>query len=421
MKSFFLRYRLALLLLFFSALCLPLILHKGETNYSADETYFHLPSILQIRAHWPRLDLKADSLSATAPGYQYVLAGVSLLTGPDKTVMRLLNLGTSLGVLVVLWFAWPRGTDGALRLAALLPLAACNFFVKSASYVVTDNAALLATAACLVLTLLGNSPSRLPCAGLAAAAAAAIFFRQINIWLEASLCLRLIQTTRPACWWPVLPPLAMLAWLVHAWGGLVPPTWTSHHRSGLVMAALSYQLALFPLIGLFYYAAASPKDWPKHLLNRWTVIGASLGLLGTLAGPTFPSVESGRWSGYLWPVAEHLPVIGHISLLFAVMAPLGGAILGLLARHLWRTAGPEFALPWLVAVLGFMATGLINRQVFQRYYEPSLLVLLLIWLAIISQRSPAPPRFRLTPLYLLGALELGVTTVKAYGRTFGLL
>ncbi len=34
------------------------------------------------RAHWPALDLNRDALSAVSPGYAYVLATVSLVTGP---------------------------------------------------------------------------------------------------------------------------------------------------------------------------------------------------------------------------------------------------------------------------------------------------------------------------------------------------
>ncbi len=414
METFFRRHRLALLLLFFTAVCLPLLLHKKETKYTFDETSFHLPAIQQIRGHWPRLDLNADSLSATAPGYQYLLAGISLFTGPDKITLRLVNLGLSLSVLLVLWFAWPRGTDDALRLAALMPLAACNFFVKSASYIVTDNAALLAVAGSLCLSLLGRTPGALPGAGVIAALA--VFCRQINLWLEAPLLLRLLRTTRPIHWWPALLPLAVLGWLVHAWGGLVPPAWTSHHRGGLVFAAGAYQFALCAILGVFYYAAVAPADWRQNLLNRWTVSGGLIGLLVTLAGNTVPSYEAGRWGGYLWTVAEYAPLIGQTSLVFLITAPLGGAMLGLLTQHLWRVVGAQSAVPWLITVLSFMATGLTNRQVFQRYYEPPLLVLLLIWLVLLTANNQSPLRLKI--LYLLAGLELGVTALTAYGITF---
>ena len=83
----------------FALLCLPLLVSDRVTNYTFDESNYHLPAIRQIRAHWPRLDLLADSLSATAPGYQYALATASFVTTSHRLPLRLVNFAVSLGVL----------------------------------------------------------------------------------------------------------------------------------------------------------------------------------------------------------------------------------------------------------------------------------------------------------------------------------
>jgi hypothetical protein len=418
MNRAFRHIRLTLLLLMVTAVCLPLLLFKGETNYTADESAFYMPAVRQITAHWPQLDLQRDSLSATPPGYPYFLASLGKIIGGDRTSLRFVNLFVSLGVLVVLWMAWPSGVSPGLQLAAILPLAGSNFFIKSASYVVTDNASLLIVAATLCLTLVAGNPSALPVAG--AAAALGVFLRQINFWLEAPLLLRLFRTRAPLHWWPALLPFALLLWLVQAWGGLVPPAWASVLHRGVFPAAGAYQLAVFGCLGGCYYLAGRP-DWRNDLSSRWVALGGVLGLTAALVGPTTPDVAAGRWGGYLWELSARLPQIGTASSLFLLLSPVGGVILALLTRRLWTVIGAERALIWLATVLAFMATGLVNRQIFHRYYEPTFLVLLFVWL-ILVQKSPTERSSRPRPqaLYALGLLQIVVTLLTAHARTFGL-
>lgn len=410
--------QLALLLLIVTAVCLPLLLFKGETNYTADEREFYLPAIRQISAHWPQLDLMRDSLSATPPGYPYFLASLSKIIGEERTSLRIVNLIVSLGVLVILWASWPSGISPALRMAAILPLAGSNFFIKSASYVVTDNAALLTVVATLCLTLLARSPNALPVSGVAAALG--VFLRQLNFWLEAPLLLRLFRTRSPLHWWPALLPFTVLLWLIQAWGGLVPPAWASALHRGVFPAAGAYQLAVLGVLGGFYYFAARP-DWRTDLSSRWVVMGGVFGLLVALIAPTTPDFAAGRWGGYLWELAALLPRIGTASWLFLLLSPIGGVILVLLTRQLWAVLGAERALIWLATLLAFMVTGLANRQIFHRYYEPTLLVLLFIWLILAQRSHPAPSsRSRPEVLYVLGVFQISVTFLTAHARTFGL-
>lgn len=398
------------------ALCLPLVLLPGDTPYTFDETNFYLPAIQQIRADWPKLDVSGTSLSATAPGYQYVLASLSFLTGSSLTAIRLLNLGISLGLPLVLWFAWPPGAGSRWRVCALVPLVGGCFFVRSASNVMTDNAALLAATGALTLIFVPRFRPGLALAGVLAALA--VFVRQITIWLMAPLAVRLLGLGRNGPWWTLLCAPAVLVWLILAWGGLVPPTWQSQ-TVGLGYAAAPYQLAVLGVLGGFYYASVSP-NWRDDLGNRWNWAGAAGGLLLALACPTAPSYDAGRWGGYFWNAADHLPIIGQRSVLFFVLAPWGGWMLSALIRRLWFTAGAHLALIWLSAFLAFFATGLLNLQVHHRYYEPVILVLLIFWQILLASSPPPAPVVRLRPLVLLGAGQVLITMLTAYGRTFGL-
>lgn len=411
---------------FFALLCLPLLLSDRETNYSWDEASYHLPAIRQIHAHWPRLDLAGDSLSATAPGYHYVLAGIGRLTGTSRPAMRLLNFTVSFCALALLCCAWPRNTTERTILLAIAPLAFSNFFVKSASYVVTDNAALLTVAAALLAVLIAPSPRGPRWAG--GLAALSVGIRQSGIWLLAPLTAAIAGASdrrqHPLRWLLLLPALMVLGCLFYGWGGPVPPAWRAAHLTATVFVPASgtYLLAVLAILGpAYYYAAARPGEWREDFLSRWAGAGALAGLVIALAGPTVPDYDAGRWGGYLWDLAARLPAMADYSVLFLLLAPGGGALLGMLGRRLWVEAGPAITLTWLAAFLGWAGTGFVNRQVFHRYYEPTILVLLICWLLVLLRARPTAAPLRLKPLAALGAVQLLLTLLTAHARTFGLI
>lgn len=418
--SFSFRWFPALFALF-ALLCVPLMLVEHEGPYTADETAYYLPAIRQIRTHWPALDPSRDSLSATAPGYHYFLATVSLLTGTGRWPLRVVNFAVSAAVLIVLWRVWPVGTDPRLALAALLPLAASNFFVKSASFVVTDNAALLTVTAALVALSFSSRPAAGIHAGIFSAAA--VFIRQSNTWLAGPLAVYLCQARARTWHWVAFAfPFGVLFWLASAWGGLVPPAWQPVHygAAGLVPAAGAYALAVLAPLGAAYYAAALASDWRDDFRSPLVAVGLVAGLGLALSGPTTPDYETGRWGGYFWSLAGRLPAWGDRSCVFLALTPLGGAMLVVLTRRLWRETG-RAALPWLAAFAAWSVASLANRQVFHRYFEPTILVLLICWLALLARARMAQGRATsdLRPLAALGLVQVSITMITAHGRTFG--
>jgi hypothetical protein len=403
----------------FALLCLPLLLSTRETNYTWDEASYHLPAVRQIYAHWPALDLKQDSLSATAPGYHYFLAGVAHLTGTSRLALRLVNFVLSLSLLIVFCTAQPAGQSRWFGALIVMPLACSNFFVKSASYLVTDNTALLTIAGTLLCLFFSPSPRGSVVGSLLSATS--VFIRQSGIWLAAPLACRLLGEPNPMRRLPLLLlPGLTLGWLFLAWGGLVPPEWQLTLASrGLVPAAGAYILSTLALFGPAYYLALRPREWPEDLFSRWTIAGLVIGTGFALAGANAPNHDAGRWGGYLWELAVRLPTLGVYSSVFLILSPLGGAMLGVLARRLWHETTPANAVTWMAAFAAWMASSLSNRQIFHRYYEPTLLVMLICWLFLVIRRRSAESSLMIGPLAVVGGVQLVLTLVTAYARTFG--
>ena len=405
----------------FAALCLPLILTQGG-GYSYDEANYHIPAILQIRSHWPRLDIERDSLSATPPGYHYFLATLSLVIGQGRLNLRLVNWGVSLALLGVLWWRFDARRRN-LALMGILPLLASNFFVKSASWVVTDNAALLGTAVVLLGALADTQGP--PTWAQGVVAAATTFVRQTCVWLAAPIAFRALRLRG----WSRLQvlaslmPILVLGFLYSRWEGMVPRVWrTAAVQGGGTangLAAIAYILTVFFLLGAAYFCVVSAKgDWRLDLCGKWAAIGSVLGILAAVGGPNDFDRSAGRWGGYLWALIAAIPAAFHRSVFLMVMAPLGGALLGAMCASLSRRAGRARAAIWAGSYGAWAATYLPNRQVFQRYYEPATLIFLILWLALSTDGLPAVRIRRMWPLAGVSLVQLAITFLFAYGRTF---
>jgi len=410
--------------LLFAVLCLPLVWSDRTSNYTHDEDLFHLPAVRQIRAHWPALDLRRDSLAATAPGYHYWLATLSWITGTDRRPLRLATFAVSLALLGLLWGLFPR-EQAILGAAAVLPLAGSNFFVKSASWIVTDNPALLAMTAALALILLAARPGTTVWAG--GLAAAAVFVRQMYAWLVAPILLRVwidCRSRRDGARWSwalaALPPLGVVGLLALAWGGLVPSGWRgAHYPAGTnPVASLVYGLAVLGELGGFYYFALARANWRTDFGGWSARIGAGLGLALALAGPTYRSMPAGRWGGYLWDLAEHLPAPAGRSIVFLGLAPLGGAIAGLLFERLRAESGRGMAWLWLASYAAWLLSYVSNRLVFQRYFEPATLIFLIFWLLLVLRARPDQGSVWRMPLGVLTTGQIMITLLTAHCHVF---
>lgn len=367
---------------------------------SWDHDRFHLPLVRQFAAAFPSIDL-SDYGAATGPGMHLLLAAAATVVGDgERTLQWLASLfGIALAMTVAGRFAAARrcGWEG---FAAALPLCLSPYLLGNSIWVMTDNLSLCLLSIVLLGAMLagdgGGRPLRL---GLAAAGAA--FVRQSNLWvLPAILASGAADAWRCAsrgdagAWRPLLlaaiacmPALAIVVALAWLWGGLVPPRFADFHDTAWQRSTPLYALALLgvyglplmlPLLGGF--GTALRGAGMRVLLLGWAVMLA-------VANDSYASLEEGRNGGWLWTLVDALPAPGGWSLALAALSLGGTLLLGTLADAATRAGrGPQ---AWLAILMlaGFAAAHAVNQQLFQRYFDPTILLFLGIF-AVLSW----PPR-----------------------------
>jgi hypothetical protein len=406
-----------LLCALFGCLCFPLIFSKQECNYSQDESSFHLPAIRQIAAHWPLLDIANDSLSATAPGYHYFLATVSKVTGQSVVALRLVNWFVSSLVLAVLFRHVRRQLSGLDAALVLLPLTCSNFFVKSASWVVTDNAALLLITLCVLSCLRKRTDARQGW-NESLLISVSVFVRQMTVWLAALPVAaaitgpseerqrRLFRSSLCS-----IPPLAVLVLLTYRWSGLVPPAW---REAAVTLSTVGpiYLLSVFSLFSFFYLPWSTRSEWSTWA-KRPLAVAALAGLVLSFIQPTMADHATGHWGGYLWNLSNYFPDLAGRNLLFAVLCPLGAIAVARIWQLLSTDGHHQTATVFIVGLTAWAATFMLNRQAFQRYFEPTILVFFISLVPVLVQKTSNLRRWRIG-LALCSAAQLGMTLVTAH-------
>jgi hypothetical protein len=391
----------------------PALSPRMDINYAWDEQEFHLPTVRRVAEHWPSLNFRDDELTAIAPGYYWFLAGVSKIVGSSARALRLVNILVSLTGLMVL-FAWLVGRVGAADAAFLIaPLATSNIYIKSSSWVVTDNAALVLAVIALLHVLHSAQRSNAIAAGIYAALAT--FSRQLYAWLAFPMLYRALLSVRDR-------DKAMLAWtaascgivivvvsLYLTWGGLVSPRWQKFY-SPLSIVPLGYILSLIALFGVFYFPLEAS---PFRVRPLWfpSIIALLCAEFVAVIAPTAYDKAAGRWGGHLWEVAKILPAPFGRSIVFIVLAPIGMIFVMGFFRCIKESRSPEQAQIWLVALIGWSFVYIFDHQVFERYYEPMILVFLIIAAASRGTCSLKEGRVRLAALTV-------VQTVITFGTAW---
>lgn len=420
-----------MILLFWVPTTATILLSAGQEN-NHDERLWHLPPIRQIAQKWPAMNLVTDSFSASPPGYHWALAGVSKITGQNLGTLRLLNAGVGFLLIGVL-YAWLRSRASHLDSTLLLaPLAASNFVIKSAAWVLTDNAGLLCAAASVLLALRTGSSygNRIVASCLAAVT---LLVRQINAWILVPLFVRNLfvcqgggardedATTRFTVdangilgVASLIIPVAALGWMFTSWQGLVPPQWKAQ-GVGLSTCPQAYLFTLQALVIPFFLGrdVVAVRHWRTEL--PWVLAGALGGLGVSVATATSFDYESGRWGGYLWSVAQRLPVLWERSSFFVVLAPVGCALVVLMWRAIIRRGRVMEAWVWISSVAAWAGSLVVCRQVFQRYFEPTVLIFALLGVVLsMKENLPRSPRFKLTIFTVAQVVITFVTVILPF-------
>lgn len=416
----------------FACAAAPFILTGFDHGRGAfDDINYHAKVIAAFARDWPRPDF-GDYLSMTTPGYHVVLAAAAVALGDSRELLQSVGMLFTLGLLALLGTGAARragdAASGVELFAVCLPLA-CSLYVFNAGvWLLPDNAAWLGVLGVLLIALRGRVDAWTYLGG-GVVLTALVFVRQVHLWAAAPLWvaawLGTMNATRPAralgeptfgaslrrvvvsvvC---TLPAFILVAYFVNRWGGLCPPTFTNWvkppGRSALQSpAAGAFILGLIGVASCFFIAHLVPglaRLW-RHA--RWVL--ALAGLAGLLVGvlpPTSFSPPDGRYSG-LWAVArpftiaDRSPAIGLLSCLGAVMLAGWCASVSLRDR-----------LILLAALAGFGATQMVNPWVWQRYIEPLVLVVMVLFATGAAAESARARFSDLAPHWRVRLRVLGI-------------
>lgn len=400
-----------------------------------DQLNYHEPAIVRFAQQWPKPDL-ANYLSATTPGYHLFLAAASQVLGTERVALQLIgSLFTGL-LFVVLGVGVARRVGARRAIGLLMPMAGSMYVFFPAVWLLPDNAGWLLVLGVLLISLAGHFGARTLLA-FTLVASALVLVRQVHLWALAPMWTAAYFGAAhrpgtadhraawdiPALFGPDLRaaiprfaaviglsavPCAILGAFVREWGGLTPPYFLRHQ--GANPAAPAFILAVFGALGPFFVPAAWPGLARTLSHNRFQIAGAMLvALLLAVAVPTSYDKDAGRWTG-LWNLARATPDIADRSILIVILATLGGGLLMALLGTLGRRDRWIFA----SAVVGFMAALGATHELWHRYVEPLVLILLPLMVArgvalpMACGTSLGPSPRRLLDWGLLCVCVLGV-------------
>lgn len=412
-------------------LILVVSIFLGDRSINApqhDQDRFHYQVVRQFDASWPAIDI-SNYGTATGPGYHYVMASISQVTGHELDSLRLISMifGAMLLVGVAGWCA----TMVSVRAAAFLtmPLAASIYVVGSGLYVHTDNFGWMVVVFLLgplVFTVL--RPVDYIASGFLALIA--VLVRQIFIWTIGPVILAGLLSSpmgrvlperfrgsdlqNTASWKPLItgllcsvPAVVVLLVFIGTWGGLVPPRFQTLHASTSSPCAYGYGLAVVALYAPFFLLPVPALGALLKANRGWIAFFAVVGAVLALVGPSSADPAHGRHGGPVWMLVEFGPVIGDRSVVLAILSAFGAGALALLVAGAVRNGRGIPALVLLCAWVASTATQLVNTQTFQRYFDtPGLLLLCWLVALVLAGRDDSERRTAIGPPLLAVVLAL---------------
>ena len=409
----------------FACAVLPVIMFGSDaTSEASDEAAAHLPTVRQFAAQLPTPDLH-DYPSATGPGYHLLMA-VPARLGFGVHGLRIIGSLAGLALVLLVWRTAARAAGPAVALALTLPLLVSTYVLSGSAWLTTDVLSVL-IGTTMVAIAAWWMPTTRTFLTLAVLFVAALSVRQTNVFLAAPILAAGILGSplgrsasdaeqwsgdEPRSWsrlaaacLALVPAALLLLALVNLWGGLMPATFRSLHDKGLSLVAPAYGLALLGTWAAIAMLPMAPEV--LHTVRRHALpvtLVASLAFLGAVVADSTWSVEQGRWGGAYWMIVKAFPVIGGRSIVIVTAAVVGAV----LAAVLWIRAAEirrgRQATIVLVSLLALMAVQAGNSQVWQRYFDPAILVALawLIALGINRTRPHSAGRAVLGALLLAG-------------------
>jgi hypothetical protein len=421
-----------------------LVSGRVPSRAAFDSKLYHLPTIESFARTWPRIDLW-DYLSATTPGYHWLLAGVMKALG-GLTPVLIVNAAITAGLFTLAAWMVARlarredASDGRatwmLGTLLCLPLLANNYLLVPGVALLPDGAGWLLVLAMMAVALRGG-PMGVTLAMGGLILLATVLTRQLHVWIGGLLVL--------GAWMPAddehrrggagaggplgagraalgvaacVPAALVLLLFVRYWDGLVPPRFQGQYPprgigNMLLSPAPAFVLALAGAMGVFFVGfwwRGATKLWQERRGVLMVVLVASVAI--ALAPPTTFDYLAGRRTG-LWNLADKFPTLGgRTSTLIVGLAGLGGVTLAGFGALLERRTRVVL----LCALLGYAIVMTASAEVWQRYVEPVVLIVLTLMSAAVLGRGESARFERAARAVGLVVLTLACAAVTV--RTF---
>ncbi|MFO0857596.1 MAG: hypothetical protein U0640_09610 [Phycisphaerales bacterium] len=401
-----------------------------------DQRHYHQPTIEAFAKDWPSIDVW-DYLSATTPGYHWVLAGFVKVFGAGVAGLQVVSMTISAGLFALLGWMVSRGMGsqkfksgtqttlthpqplpggGTLKAnrftfaAALLclPILCCSYFMVGGIALLPDNAGWLGVCAMLALALHAKS-MRVLCGVGGLALLALVLTRQVHVWTGGLLVL--------AAWLGVasdanqrvsfdfsakrfaraavavvacVPAIIGVALFVRYWGGLVPPRFQMQYPPKPVSQFFVSPSPAFILCICAIFGIVLCPFWWRGLRALWVRMSGVLGvvIIASLVIAIVPATNfdylGGRRTG-LWNLTQHFPVLfDRTSVLIAGLAPIGGVVLASFFVSLHERGKTRDAILLLATLGGYALVLTASNEVWQRYVEPLVLVVMMLMCARVG-------------------------------------
>jgi hypothetical protein len=410
-----------------AAALVAILLGVVETSEWYDQRDYHLPVIRAFAEALPTPDL-SDYNSATTPGYHLAMAVAMRVTG-ESLALWIVNACFGAVFVAIVATAVARMAGTLAGIAGGLLLGCSPYVLSSSVWLTTDNLASIALVAAFLIAMpiaAGSTRYPMRSGALAAlAAAVAVVVRQILAYSAAFPGAALVARAAAERRMPrlselglaalaLVPALALVAFFVLLWGGLVPPTFREYHGGGANPATPVYALAVFAVWGLPVFVGM--PGYLRELISPRILL---LALCAAGAACLVPSnyVVHVRFGGILWTVASKLPAPADRSILLVALAAIGAAAIGAYLR-LWSRASSVSARAVgayaLLAFAGMVIAQTANTQCFERYLQPPVVVFALVAAIAVAGRS-----LRTWPIFAMAVAALGLSLVNVYRLAAG--
>ncbi len=390
-----------------------------------DQKLYHMPVIRDFTRTWPTFETW-DYLSATTPGYHVLMATIAKVFG-DSTLP--LQIATALITGMLLWLLArdaSRRAPAAMVAAISLPIIASPYTLFPAAFLLPDNMGWLGVVAMILLALRPLTSRTLIASMLVLCGL--VLTRQVHIWTAGLFWLSswLGDEDNASIPWPAsvlakprtritrtigaialsVPAFGLLSLFVRYWGGLVPqrfaeqipPASLSRIAGSAAAPLVLSMLGAYSVFFVGYLWRPLRSLWRCH---KGVLLGAAgLGLLLSLLPATTADFDAGR-RGVLWSIGMKGPLLFHDATgqartsLIVILLSVWGAV----CAAAWLSAcNRRDRTILLAAMLGFTLSQLPSQQLWHRYFDPFVLLLLALFAPRAwehaERRLPNTPRER---------------------------